>query len=148
MNPFLTVFGTFYCRCVYFIGLCSWNALHLYNFDYESDLKEKLNYLEFQDQNCQEIHRQRSLHSSHSSSMSISTPSTSRQQQSKIGYPQKLSNRLRCRYCSFHLKQTTTFFSCNNCKDPEGKPIIGLCTKIECFEKFHEEKISEKLFSV
>ena len=55
---FLTVFCTFYCRFVYFIVLCLWNAVHLYNFDHKSDLK-KLNYLEFQDQNRQEIHRQR-----------------------------------------------------------------------------------------
>ena len=107
----LFLLRTFYCQFVYFIVLCLWNALHLYNFDHKSDLMEKLNYLEFRDQIVRKyIRKDPALHSSHSSSTSISTPSTSRQQQSKGHYPQKLSKRLRCRYCSFRSKRTTTFF--------------------------------------
>ena len=145
---FLTVFCTFYCWFVYFIVLCLWNALHLYNFDHKSDLKEKLNYLEFQDQNRQEIHRQipHCIHYTHLPRQFQHHQQVGNSSQ-RVITPKNWAKDFAVATVHFIQNKRPTFFSCNNCKDPEGKPI-GLYTKIDCFKKFHEQNIFEKLFPV
>lgn len=115
------------------MDLSLWNAAFLYNF--EKPKKEKFTYLKFRDSVISNFIAERPPPSA--------VPATIDVESSNQHLPKKMMKRRRCRYCALKKKRSATFFFCETCSKPNN--IVPLCTKNDCFVKFHKEKLYRNL---